>query len=71
MTKHSQDSILLLRIPMRKTKNLSENYRQFAHALSKRFASPAPDDGQKSKITFIHTTPEYERQDQFITLPTE
>jgi hypothetical protein len=34
-----QDPILLLKIPMGTRNNFSENYRQFGHALSKRFAS--------------------------------
>jgi hypothetical protein len=35
-----QDPILMLKIPMGKRKNVSENYRQFGHAISKRFISP-------------------------------
>jgi hypothetical protein len=35
-----QDPILLLKIPMGKRNNFAENYRQFEHVLSKRFANP-------------------------------
>jgi hypothetical protein len=35
-----QDPSLMLKIPVGKRKNFSENYRQFGHGLSKRFISP-------------------------------
>jgi hypothetical protein len=38
-----QNPILLLKIPMSTRESFPENYRQFGHALSKRFASPALD----------------------------
>jgi hypothetical protein len=43
-----QDPIFLLKIPMSTRKNFAENYRQFWHMLSKRFASPGP--GIKGRI---------------------
>jgi len=39
--KNSEDLILLFRTPMCTRKKISEVYRQFGHALSESFASPA------------------------------
>jgi hypothetical protein len=39
---------LLLKIPMGMQKNFSENYRQFGHMLSKKFANPARGYGKFS-----------------------
>jgi hypothetical protein len=35
-----QDPILFLKVPKGTRKTFSENYRQFGHAISKRFAIP-------------------------------
>jgi hypothetical protein len=45
-----QDPILLLKIPMGTRKNYSENYGQFGHALSKRFASPGVENRSPAAV---------------------
>jgi hypothetical protein len=52
MMEDSQDPTLLLKIPMGTQKNFSENCRQFARALSKRFASPCR--GQERVMLYHH-----------------